>query len=54
MFLNERNMITVRLFKKLNNKMLKLFKVINFIDFCYKLKLLEIMRIHDVFYLKLF
>ncbi len=53
MFLNERNIITVRLFKKLNNKMLKSFKVINFISFFYKLKLLEIMRIHDMFHLKL-
>ncbi len=53
MFLNERNIVTIRLFKKLNNKMLESFKVINFISFFYKLKLLEIMRIHDVFYLKL-
>ncbi len=53
MFLNERNIVTVKLFKKLNDKMLKLFKFINFISFFCKLKLLEIIRIHDVFYLKL-
>ncbi len=53
MFLNERNIVTVRLFKKLNDKMLKLFKVINFVSFFYKLKLLEIMRIYDVFHSEL-
>ncbi len=49
-FLNERNIVTVRLFKKLNNKMLKSFKVTDFISFFYKLKLLKIMRIQDVFH----
>jgi len=44
MFLNERNIITARLFKKLNDKML---------DFFYKLKLLETMHIHDVFHSEL-
>jgi len=34
--------------------MLKLFKVINSVSFFYKLKLLEIMRIHDVFHSELF
>ncbi len=53
MFLNERNIVTARLFRKLNDKMLESFKVIDFISFFYKLKLLEIMRIHDVFHLKL-
>ncbi len=53
MFLNERNIVTIRLFKMLNDKMLKLFKVTDFISFFYKLKLLKIMRIHDVFHLKL-
>ncbi len=53
MFLNERNNITARFFKKLNNKMLKLFKVINAVSFFYKLKLSEIMRIHDVFHSEL-
>ncbi len=54
MFLNERNIITIRFFKKLNNKMLELFEVTDFISFFYKLKLLKIMRIHDVFYSELF
>ncbi len=53
MFLKKRNIVTVRLFKKLNNKMLKSFKVADFISFFYKLKLLKIIRIHDLFYLKL-
>ncbi len=33
--------------------MLESFKVTGFVNFFYKLKLLEIMRIHDVFHLKL-
>ena len=53
MFLNEWNIITVRLFKKLNDKMLDSFQIINFIDSFYKLKLLETMRIHDVFHSEL-
>ncbi len=53
MFLNERNIVTARLFKKLNDKMLKSFKVTDSVSFFYKLKLSEIMRIHDVFHLKL-
>ena len=48
-FLNERNIITARLFKKLNDKMLNSFQIINLIDSFYKLKLLETMHIHDVF-----
>ncbi len=53
MFLNERNIVTVRLFKKLNDKMLESFKITDFVSFFYKLNLSEIMRIHDVFHLKL-
>ncbi len=53
MFLNERNIVIIKLFKKLNNKMLKSFKVINFVSFFYKLKLLEIMRIYDMFHSEL-
>jgi len=53
MFLNERNIITARLFKKLNDKMLDSFQIINFVDSFYKLKLLETMRIHDVFHSEL-
>ncbi len=53
MFLNEWNIITARLFKKLNDKMLDSFQIINFIDSFYKLKLSETMRIHDVFHSEL-
>jgi len=53
MFLNERNIITARLFKKLNDKMLDSFQIIDFVDSFYKLKLLETMHIHDVFHSKL-
>ncbi len=53
MFLNERNIITARLFKKLNDKMLDSFQIINLIDSFYKLKLLETMCIHDVFHSEL-
>jgi len=50
MFLNERNIITARSFKKLDDKMLDFFINLNFIDSLYKLKLSETMRIHDVFH----
>ncbi len=50
MFLNERNIITARSFKKLNDKMLNSFINLNFIDFSYKLKLSESMHVHDVFH----
>ncbi len=53
MFLNERNIVTARLFKKLNDKMLNSFHIINLIDSFYKLKLFETMRIHDVFHSEL-
>jgi len=53
MFLNERNIITAKLFKKLNDKMLNSFQIIDFIDSFYKLKLLKIMHIHDVFHSEL-
>ncbi len=53
MFLNERNIITARLFKKLNDKMLDSFKITDSVDFFYKLKLLDTMCIHDVFYSEL-
>ncbi len=50
MFLNERNIITARFFKKLNDKMLNSFINLNFIDSLYKLKLSKFMHIHDVFH----
>ncbi len=53
MFLNERNIITARLFKKLNDKMLDSFKITDSVDFFYKLKLSDTMCIHDVFHSEL-
>jgi len=52
-FLNKQNIITARLFKKLNDKMLNSFQIIDLIDSFYKLKLLETMHIHDVFHSEL-
>jgi len=53
MFLNERNIVTTRLFKKLDDKMLDSFKITDSVDFFYKLKLSDTMRIHDVFHSEL-
>ncbi len=53
MFLNKRNIITARFFKKLNDKMLDSFKIIDSVDFFYKLKLSDTMHIHDVFHSEL-
>jgi len=50
MFLNERNIITAKSFKKLNDKMLNSFINLDFIDSSYKLKLSESMHVHDVFH----
>ncbi len=50
MFLNERNIVIARSFKKLNDKMLDFFINLNFIDSSYKLKLSETMHVHDVFH----
>jgi len=50
MFLNERNIITARSFKKLDEKMLDSFINLNLVDSSYKLKLSESMHVHDVFY----
>ncbi len=50
MFLNERNIITARFFKKLNDKMLDSFINLNLIDSSYKLKLSEFMHVYDVFH----
>ncbi len=52
-FLNDWNIVTARLFKKLNDKMLDSFQIIDFVDSFYKLKLLETMHIHDVFHSEL-
>ncbi len=53
MFLNEWNIITAKLFKKLNDKMLDSFQIINLVDSFYKLKLFKTMHIHDVFHSEL-
>ncbi len=50
MFLKERNIITAKSFKKLNDKMLDSFINLNLINSSYKLKLSEFMHIHDVFH----
>ena len=52
-FLNIKNIIIDKLYKKLNDKMLDSFKIISIIDSFYKLKLSEIMKIYNVFHLKL-
>ncbi len=50
MFLNERNIITARFFKKLNDKMLDSFINLDLVDSSYKLKLSKSMHVHDVFH----
>ena len=52
-FLNSKNIISTRPFKKLDNKKYDLFKIKALIDSSYRLKLLKIMRIHNVFSPKL-
>jgi len=49
-FLNERNIITARSFKKLDDKMLDSFINLDFIDSSYKLKLSKSMHVSDVFH----
>ena len=51
-FLNIKNIVIDKSYKKLNDKMLDSFKVILIIDFFYKLKLSEIIRIYNVFHFK--
>ncbi len=50
MFLNERNIVTARSFKKLDDKMLDSFTNLDFVDSSYKLKLSKSMHVHDVFH----
>ena len=52
-FFNTKNIIINKSSKKLNDKMFDSFKIIFVIDSFYKLKLSEIMRIYNVFHLKL-
>ncbi len=49
-FLNEKNIVTARSFKKLNDKMLGPFINLGPVGSSYKLKLSEFMRVHDVFH----
>ncbi len=50
MFLNERNIVTAKSFKKLNDKMLDSFINLDLVNSSYKLKLSESMHVHDVFH----
>ena len=52
-FFNNKNIVINKSFKKLNDKMFDSFKVIFIIDSFYKLKLFKIIRIYNVFHLKL-
>ena len=52
-FFSSKNIITNRLYKKLNSKRFKSFSIKSLIDFLYRLTLLKIIKIHDVFYSKL-
>ena len=51
-FFNNKNIVINKLFKKLNDKMFDLFKIIFIIDFFYKLKLFKIIKIYNVFHFK--
>ncbi len=53
MFLNFRNIMIIRLSKKLNDKMLESFKILTKIKHAYQLKLSLIMKIHSEFILNL-
>ncbi len=53
MFLNSRNITTSKSFKKLNDKMLRFFKILIMINEAYWLKLSSIMKIHNEFFLNL-
>ena len=52
-FFNSKNIIINKLFKKSNDKMFDSFKIIFIINSFYKLKLSEIIKTYNVFYLKL-
>lgn len=47
------NIITVRSFRKLEDKMLKFFEIVKAVDISYKLKLLIFMKVHPVFHISL-
>ena len=52
-FFNNKNIIIKRFYKKFNNKRFDLFKIFEFVNFFYRIKLLKIIRIYNVFYIKL-
>ena len=52
-FLNIKNIVINKLYKKLNDKMFDSFKVIFIVNSFHKLELSEIMRIYNVFHSKL-
>ena len=52
-FLSIKNIVIDKSYKKLNDKMLDLFKVILIINSFYKLKLSETIRIYNVFHFQL-
>ena len=52
-FLSNKNIIIDKSCKKLNNKMFGPFLIKSVVDSFYKLKLFKIMRIYNVFHLKL-
>jgi hypothetical protein len=49
-FLSSRNIKTVRPSKKLNNKMLRPFKILKTVKTFYRLQLPTTMRIHNIFH----
>ena len=51
-FFNNKNIVINKSFKKLNDKMFDLFKIIFIINSFYKLKLFKIMKTYNVFYFK--
>ncbi len=53
MFLNSRNIMILQSSKKLNDKMLKFFKILIKIEHVYQLKLSLTMKIHSKFALNL-
>ena len=52
-FFNNKNIIIDKLCKKLNNKIFNSFLIKIVIDFFYKLKLFKIIKIYNIFHLKL-
>ena len=52
-FLNIKNIVINKLYKKLNDKMLDSFKIILIINSFYKLKLFEILENYNIFHFKL-